>query len=79
MGACIINPDEFSEIETHCIALYSLNNNFTNFDSFGVEHKKSFIDTSTVVANIFRIQACDLIMCGYFCIAFIGFMLPCKT
>ena len=38
MGACKINPDEFSEIETHCIALYSLNNNFTNFDSFGVEH-----------------------------------------
>ena len=32
---------------------------------------KIFIDKSTVVTNIFRIQACDSIMCGCFCIGFI--------
>ena len=33
-----INLDEYSEIGTHWINLYVLNNNVTYFDSFGVEH-----------------------------------------
>ena len=37
------------------------------------------IDKSIVVANIFRIQAYDSIMCGYFCIGRIGFMLAGKN
>ena len=38
-GAYIINLDEYSDIETHWIALYILNNvSVTYFDSFGVEH-----------------------------------------
>ena len=37
-GAYVINLDEYSDIGTHWIALYALNNNFTYFDSFGVEH-----------------------------------------
>ena len=28
-----------------------------------------------IITNIFRIQAYDSIMCGYFCIGFIDFML----
>ena len=60
-----------------------MNNNVTYFDSFGVEHIpkeiKIFIDKSIVVANIFRIQAYDSVMCGYFCIGFIDFMLKGKT
>ena len=63
--------------------MYALNNSVTYFDSFGVEHIPKeiiiFIDTSIVVTNIFRIQAYDSIMCGCFCIGFIGFMLPGKT
>ena len=31
-----------------------------------------------IKANIFRIQACDSIMCGYFCIEFISYMLKVK-
>ena len=31
-----------------------------------------------VISNIFRIQAYDSIMCGYFCIGFIDFMLAGK-
>ena len=38
-----------------------------------------FIDKSIVVTNIFRTQAYDSIMCGYFCIEFIDFMLKVKT
>ena len=34
----IITLDKYSDIETHWIALYALNNNVTYFDSFGVEH-----------------------------------------
>ena len=63
--------------------MYALNNSVTYFDSFGVEHIpkkiKIFIDRSIVVTNIFRIQAYDSIMCGYFCIGFIDFMLKEKT
>ena len=33
-GAYVINLDEYSDIETHEIALYVLNNNVTYFDKF---------------------------------------------
>ena len=56
--AYVINLNEYFDIETHWIALYALNNNVTNFDSFGVEHipkeVKIFIDKSIVVTNNFR-------------------------
>ena len=59
------------------------NNNVTYFDSFGVEHIpkeiKTFINNKNIKTNIFRIQAYDSIMCGYFCIGFIDFMLKGKT
>ena len=76
-GAYVINLDMYSDIGTHWIALYALNNNVTYFDSFGVEHIpkeiKILIDKSIVIANIFRIQAYDSIMCGCFCIGFVDF------
>ena len=63
--------------------MYVLNNNVTYFDSFGVEHIpqeiKALIDNKNIKTNIFRIKAYDLIMCGYFCIGFIGCMLAGKT
>ena len=63
--------------------MYASNNNVTYFDSFGVEHipkgMKAFINKSTIVTKIFRIQAYGSIICGYFCVGFIGFMLSRKT
>ena len=63
--------------------MHALNNNVTYFDNFGVEHIpkeiKIFVDKFIVVANIFRIRAYDSLMCGYFCIGFIDFMLAGKT
>ena len=59
------------------------NNNITYFHSFGVEHIpkeiKTFIGNKNITTNIFRIQAYDSIMCGYFCIGFINFMHAGKT
>ena len=55
----------------------------TYLDSFGVEHIpkgiKIFIENKNIIKNIYRIQAYDSIMCGYFCIGFIGFMLKGKS
>ena len=63
--------------------MYVHNNNVTYFDSFGVEHIpkeiRTFINNKNIKTNIFRIQAHDSIICGYFCIGFIDFMLAKKT
>ena len=81
-GAYVINLDEYNDIGTHWIALY-ISNNCIYFDSFGVEHIpneiKQFIGNKDIISNIFRLQAYDSIMCGYFCLAFIDFMLAGKT
>ena len=56
-----------------------MNNIVTYFDSYGVEHIpkeiKKFIKHKNLRKNIFRIQAYDSVICGYFSIGFIGFML----
>ena len=81
-GAYVINLDEYSDIGTHWIYLYA-KNNITYFDSFGVEHIpkeiKKIIGNKNMIANIFRTQACDSILCGYFCIGFINFMFKGKS
>ena len=63
--------------------MYKLNNDVTYFDSFGVEdipkEIKAFIGNKNIKTNIFRIQAYDSIVCGYFCFGFIDFMLEVKT
>ena len=57
--------------------------NVTYFDSFGVEHipkkDRKFIENKNITANIYRIQAYDSIMCGYFYIRFIDFILKSKS
>ena len=59
------------------------NNDVIYFDSFRVEHIpkeiKKFISNKNIKTNIFRIQAYDSIMCGYFCVGFENFMLDGKT
>ena len=61
------------------IALFVNNKTVTYFDSFGAEHipkeLKKFINNENIIANIFRLQAYDSVMCGHFCIGFIDFML----
>ena len=81
--AYIINLGEYESIGTHWIALYIIDNNVTYFDSFGVEHIpkeiKKIIENKNIVTNIYRIQAYDSIICEYFCIGLIDFMLKGKS
>ena len=78
-GAYVINFDEYENTGTHWISLLVKTNEVIYFDSFGVEHIpkaiNKFIGNSDIKSNIFRIQAYDSIMCGYFCIEFINCML----
>ena len=82
-GACVINLDEYAGIGTHWIALFVKNNDVIYFDSFGVEYVpqeiKTFIGQKDTKANVFRIHDYNSIMCGYFCILFINFMLVGKS
>ena len=73
---------EYDDIGTHWIALYVRNNEVIYFDSFGVEYipnqVKKFIGNKDTMNNIFRLQTYDSVMCGYFCLAFIDYMLDNK-
>ena len=78
--AYVINLDEYHDIGTHWVALYVNNKTITYFDSFGVEHitkeiMKFIGSNKKIITNIYRIQAYDSIVCGYFCIGFIKLLL----
>ena len=81
-GPYVINLDKYADVGTHWIALFCNKNTVIYFDSFSVEHVpeevKEFIENKNIKANIFRVQENDSIMCGYFCIGFIDFMLAGK-
>ena len=90
-GAYVINLDEYENPGTHWVSLFVKPKYTVYFDSFGVEHipieinkfmgnyttKSSSLER--IKSNIFRIQAYDSIMCGYFCIEFINYMFKGKT
>ena len=84
-GASVINLNEYHDIRTHWVALYVSNKIAIYFDSFGVEHfPKEVIKfivrkKKIIIKTIYRIQAYDSIMCGYFCIGFINFMFNGKS
>ena len=82
-GVYIMNLDEYESIGTHWIALYANTKNAAYFDSFGIEHIpkeiRKFMGNKNITTNIYRIQAYDSIMCGYFCIGFVNFMLKGKS
>ena len=90
-GAYIINLDEYENTGTHWVSLFVKTKYTVYFDSFGVEHIPEEINkfirskelgsavNNDIKSSIFRIQAYDSIMCGYFCIEFINYMLKGKT
>ena len=77
-GAYIINLDEYADVGTHWMALFCNKHEIVYFHSFGVEHVreeiKEFIGNKNIKADIFQVQAINLVMCWYFCIGFIDFM-----
>ena len=82
-GAYVINLDEYENTGTHWVSLFVKLKYRVYFDSFGIEHIpkeiNKFIGNNDIESNIFRIQAYDSIMCGYFCIGFINYMLKGKN
>ena len=82
-GAYVINLDEYANVGTHWVALFCNRSEIAYFNSFGVEHVpeeiKEFVGNKNIKANIFRVQANNSVMCGYFCIGFIDFMLAGKN
>ena len=67
----------YADVGLHWIVLFCNRNVY--FDSFAVEHVPKeiwkFIGNKNIKANIFRVQENNSVMCGYFCIGFIDFML----
>ena len=82
-GEYIVTPDEYESIGTHWIALYVNGENVTYFDTFGAGHIpneiKKVIGNRNIITYIYRTQAYYSIMCGYFCIGFIDFLLKDKS
>ena len=91
-GAYVIHLEEYENTRTHWVSLFVKPKYTTGssslertvyFDSFVIEHIPKEINKFTgnkkIKASIFRIQAYDSIMCGYFCIEFINYMLKGKT
>ena len=83
-GAYVTNLDGYYDIGSHWVALYvSRANDITYSDFFGVVNIPKEIKTlisriSSIKTNVFAIEAYDSIICGYFCIGFIDFMLAGK-
>ena len=77
-GIYIINLDEYKSIGSHWIALYVSGDNVTYCDTFGVDHIpkeiKNFIRIKIIMKNIYKIKEYNSVMCRYFCIGFIDFI-----
>ena len=78
----VINLDEYADVGTRSIASFCNRNEIVYFHSFGAEHVpeeiKEFFGNENIIANIFGVRANSSVMCGYFCIGFIEFMLAGK-
>ena len=87
-GAYVINLDHSKNIGAHCVVIFVKKNEVIYLDSFGVEYipkeimekiEHSSLGNKNVKTSIFRIQDNNSVMCGYFCILFIEYMLQGKT
>ena len=78
-GAYVIILNKYKSTETHWRALHVNGDNVTYFDSFGVEFIpkiiKKFISSTNIETDICKMQVNNSIMCGYFYIGFINFIL----
>ena len=63
--------------------MYVNTENVKCFGNFGVEHIPNeitiIIENENFITSLYRIQAYDSIICVYFCIGFIDFMLKSKN
>ena len=87
-GAYVINLHHSENTGTHWVVIFLKKDEVIYFDSFGIEYipkeimekiEHSFLGNKNIKTSIFRIQDYNSIMCGYFCILFIEYMLNNKT
>ena len=87
-GAYVINLDGSKNTGTHWVVIFIKKDKVIYFDSFGFEYipkeimeiiKYSSLGNKNIKTRIFRIQNNNSIMCGYFCILFIEYMLNNKS
>ena len=82
-GKYVINLDDKNSKGTHWVSLFIDRNTALYFDSFGIKYIPqevlNKIKDKSIIHNIFRIQDNESIMCGFYCIAFIEYMLSGKT
>ena len=79
----MINLDDKQSKGTHWVSLFTDRHTTVYFDSFGIEYIPqevlSKIKDKSITHNIFRGKDDDTIMCGFYCIAFVEYMLAGKT
>ena len=79
----MINLNDKKSKGTDWVSLFIDKYTAIYFDSFGIEYIPqevlNKIRDKSITHNIFRIQDNESIMCGFYCIAFIEYMLAGKT
>ena len=82
-GSYVINLDHSKNTGTHWVLIFVKEDEVIYFDGFGVEYIPKeimeIIKNKNIKTIIFRIQDNNSIMCGYFCILSIEYMLSNKT
>ena len=82
-GEYVISLDDKNSEGTHQVSLIIDKNSAAYFDSFGIEYIPlevlNKIRDKSITHNIFRIQHNESVMCGFYFIAFIKYMLAEKT
>ena len=75
----VINLDHSKNTGTYWVVIFVKSNKVIYFDSFGVEYVPKEITerigNKNIKMSVFRIPDNNSIMCGYFCILFIEYML----
>ena len=82
-GAYVKKLDDKQNKGTHWVSVFINRNTAVYFDYFGIEYTPQEalikIKDKSITHTIFRIQDHDSIMCGFYCMAFIEYMLARKT
>ena len=75
----MINHDDKKNKATHWVSSFIVKNMHVYFDSFGIEHIPQEvlpkIKDKPITHKIFRMRVDDSIMCQFYCITFIEYML----
>ena len=82
-GAYVINLNDQKSKGTNWVSSFIDRYTAIYFDSFGIEYIRqevlNKIRDKSITQNIFRIQDNEPLVCGFYCIAFIEYMLAGKT